>query len=627
MLRILLAYATEEDTMKKLYRLVAAGMAVLLLSGCALLNAEAPAAAKTSTQRVYQGNLLLGLSADGRITLPVTGLDFAVSGIIKNIYVTPGQMVQQGDLLAELDDADLQLALKTAQNNLNKAQLAYEEAVASAEYNLQSEKINLESSKRQLNSNFDDYTYALSIESAELALSRRQMDYADTVQANETAEAAARLTLSRRQAELERAENDLSVAEADAKAAGNTFDIYTYQNRVDSAQNTVTRVKKTLDDAQDTLKAAKRTYNATDSRDEEALQTAKDAVGAAENVVYNAQNSYDDALKELEVQKATMDNFTTTETTRLSDSVAAAQKSVETARQTVDDAETALSNTLNDNLQRLISARQSIDDAEGAVLKAYEDKTRGESQYRQDQQNARSSYELQELRVENLTQSESGVQNALYNIEEAKNALLTAENNLAKIRITAPISGEVLNITKKIGEKVSETEGAPSIFMGTGNTSNNFITIRDVSEIYLNARIPEGDIVGLSVGQKIRVAVDALGEENISATIYSISSIPNTDSSGIITYEVVGVLDEYNTDIRDSMSLFLTFIKREKLNVLLIPNKSVFMEDGQQYVYAQQEDGTLDKRAVSCGLSNGTQTEVLEGLVSGETVIVGRVTP
>jgi RND family efflux transporter MFP subunit len=301
------------------------------------------------------------------------------------------------------------------------------------------------------------------------------------------------------------------------------------------------------------------------------------------------------------------------------------ERSVEQARQQVEDAKTSLDQVIADNAKKLISARQNIDDAERTLANAETDLARGKQAFDESLQDTRNTLELQTLKLENLTNSDLTIRNAQFAIEEAETALEKAQNNLEQIKIYAPIGGEVLNITKSVGEKAAETEDGPGMFMGSGNTSNSFITIRDLSEIYMTASVPEGDIVGLSVGQKIRVAVDALGEENISATVYSISSIPNTDSSGIISYEIIGVLDEFNTDIRDQMSVFLTFIKKEINGVLLIPNKAVFMEDSQQYVYVEKEDGSMEKRAVVCGFSNGTQTEVQQGLEAGETVIVGTV--
>jgi len=77
------------------------------------------------------------ISADGEIVLalPPQTLSFesaGFSGTIEEVYVTPGQEVKQGDLLARIDDTDLRLALKKAEAALalTQAQIASEEAAA-----------------------------------------------------------------------------------------------------------------------------------------------------------------------------------------------------------------------------------------------------------------------------------------------------------------------------------------------------------------------------------------------------------------------------------------------------------------------------------------------------------------
>jgi multidrug efflux pump subunit AcrA (membrane-fusion protein) len=760
--------------MRKILTQVIAVLLAVTLSGCASIEGavssvfpqQTEAPAKTTTSKAAVGDLVLGLSADGSITLPVTGLDFAVSGIIKAIHVKAGDIVNEGDLLAELDDTELQLALRTAQNNLEKARLSYEETLSSAEYNLKSETLNLEATKEKLNAAFDPYTYEQSIENARLTLERRKQDYEDAVLSCQAAEDAARLALKRRQESVTEAEADLEytktglddayaeVAEAEAaveeardgvedakadvvnaqedvaeaqsdleearvelakaqNAQVDDFDAFNLNNNIKSAELNAERMKKNLNDASKELTAAKSErdrlnveyqqalfdyetyviYN-TAMQYEITLQAPSDAdyvkaqetVTAKEKARYTAQLNYDDALTNLEIANANLtrenESYIESEEEKLQSAVESAGQTVEQAEQSVEqaqegveqaqdsveqaekaveqaiknveqtkksitqaeqsilqgersiaqakqqaeDAQTSLEQTILDNENKLISAKQSVDDAETALKNAETELIRGREQFNESLADTQSSYELQTLKLENIQNNDLSIKNAEYAIEEAETALETAQNNLEKIKIYATISGEVLNVTKNVGEKATETVDGPGMFMGSGSTSNSFITIRDLSSIYMSASVPEGDIVGLSVGQKIRVAVDALGEENISATVYSISSIPNTDTSGIISYEIVGVLDEFNPEIRDQMSVFLTFIKKEINGVLLIPNKSVFVEDGQQYVYVQNGGEALEKRAVTCGFSNGSQTEVQQGLQAGETVVVGKVT-
>jgi multidrug resistance efflux pump len=77
------------------------------------------------------------ISADGQVVLPIPPQTFSfqssgLSGTIAAVFVTPGQAVKTGDLLAKIDDTDLQNALKKAEASLEllEAQIANETAPA-----------------------------------------------------------------------------------------------------------------------------------------------------------------------------------------------------------------------------------------------------------------------------------------------------------------------------------------------------------------------------------------------------------------------------------------------------------------------------------------------------------------
>jgi multidrug efflux pump subunit AcrA (membrane-fusion protein) len=153
------------------------------------------------------------------------------------------------------------------------------------------------------------------------------------------------------------------------------------------------------------------------------------------------------------------------------------------------------------------------------------------------------------------------------------------------------------------------------------------MTICDPNEIYIKANITEGDIVSVTEGQKIRVTFDSFGDETFDGKVTSVSSLPTT-SNGITTYAVTCQLDQANPQVKDGMNAQIEFIQLEHPDVLMIPNKAVSIDKGKQYVNVVTEHGgkkVYEKRAVTCGLSNGTYTEVSQGLEEGETVAVGKV--
>ena len=102
------------------------------------------------TARVRSGDLVVSVSGAGSL-LPVTQVElgFRSAGLVTDVLVTPGQQVETGQVLAQLDDTAQQLANNMAQANLDalftpeslalyradvvNAQLAYDEALLKLE--------------------------------------------------------------------------------------------------------------------------------------------------------------------------------------------------------------------------------------------------------------------------------------------------------------------------------------------------------------------------------------------------------------------------------------------------------------------------------------------------------------
>lgn len=127
--------------------ILSCSLGMSLLAGCSAQETET-AAVKTTEQKVMKGNLEIGLSADGKISRSLTNLNFEVSGTVKKINVQVGQTVKAGDILAELDDTDLQLAVTQAENALSKAQANYTDAVNQREINVMDSKIKVDQAKQ-----------------------------------------------------------------------------------------------------------------------------------------------------------------------------------------------------------------------------------------------------------------------------------------------------------------------------------------------------------------------------------------------------------------------------------------------------------------------------------------------
>jgi RND family efflux transporter MFP subunit len=723
--------------MKIINRYLLVGMAALM-TGCA---ADAQAASTNVTiKSATRGNLIVGLTADGTVALPVTNLDFEVEGSVKKLYVAAGDSVKKGDLLAELDDTDYLLDIETARNKLDKAQTNYDDALWQYEYSLKEDKVNLNNTRSTLDSGFDSSPYLTAIADAEAALEKRQKEFtkasdamkspydslssdrqlqdAKTALATRSQELVdakkgetfneetyadqqsdAQELVAQRIEELEEAEanalspydslsSDRQLVDAKANVAAkkgelekerdNTDSSFDYTNydrqtsdavtKVENAQTALSNaqaqadqsaVKKAQSEYDSALTALYRLYEDMDTAMIEADESAIDKIAAAQKAYDAAQlalsrleediaraktTSSEDTQKKVETarknladaQKA-LDKVSKGYGSALADHNESQAKALETAQKNYNAAVLALSrleedialnkSTANETTaETLATAEQNVADAQRALQKANDSYNKARNEYRTSAIKGEANYQLS---IENYEHSKTGsnsVDNSASNLKEAELALETAENQLEKLKIYSPIDGEIINISKKEGETVSaDTDGGGGMMFGTMGASNSFITICDLSEIYLNANITEGDIIGVEKGQTVNVAIDSIPDSAYTGVVQTVSSMPSTDSSGITTYATTIKLDQADTTIKDGMAALLTFVRLERPDVIMIPNKAVFIEANKQYVNVMTQEGVYKKREVTCGLTSGAETEVLSGLEEGEQVAVGAI--
>lgn len=96
------------------------------------------------------------ISADGQVILPLPPQVFSfqssgLSGTIEEVYVIPGQTVQQGDLLARIDDTDLRNAVAKAEASLALLEAQIESETAPAlPGDVTEARANLESAQAEL---------------------------------------------------------------------------------------------------------------------------------------------------------------------------------------------------------------------------------------------------------------------------------------------------------------------------------------------------------------------------------------------------------------------------------------------------------------------------------------------
>jgi multidrug efflux pump subunit AcrA (membrane-fusion protein) len=205
----------KKNMMTKCYRnLIMLCLLTVLLSGCQSLfgrSVEEEAATPTPiptpvvpdqpTYVVQRGRVVKKIEFTGRISaVEEHSLYFKTSGYVKQVLVKRNDLVQEGDLLAELEIDDLLKQLAQAKVALSSAQLRLDEANKSLERQSAQAELDLAAAQARLaeTQSIDSDTIAQA--ELNLAIAQEQLNRLQTLQANYDAELlAARIALTQAQ--------------------------------------------------------------------------------------------------------------------------------------------------------------------------------------------------------------------------------------------------------------------------------------------------------------------------------------------------------------------------------------------------------------------------------------------
>lgn len=173
--------------------------------------------------------------------------------------------------------------------------------------------------------------------------------------------------------------------------------------------------------------------------------------------------------------------------------------------------------------------------------------------------------------------------------------------------ILAPINGMIILKNVEPGQTFSSTEAV--------------LVISD--RLTVKAQVDETDIAHIKVGQKASIVLDAYSAKPLAARVDKIAYDAQTINN--VTTYLVDVIPEETPDyMRSGMTASVTFIVEEHSQVLAVPSEALKVRRGQYYVLVSNPDPKMPpiEQAVSIGASDGTNTEIIDGLRLEETILI-----
>ena len=188
--------------------------------------------------------------------------------------------------------------------------------------------------------------------------------------------------------------------------------------------------------------------------------------------------------------------------------------------------------------------------------------------------------------------------------------------------IRAPFSGVAISKDAQPGEMISPVSA------GGGFTRTGVCTIVDMSSLEIEVDVNESYINRVSPAQRVVATLDAYPDWEIPASV--ITTIPAADRQRATVLVRIAVDELGDPRILPDMGVNVAFLEAgpppEAVAVdaeprLWIPSAALRGDGDTQVVFVARGE-TVERRAVTIGLEDGGDVEVLAGLTVGERVVI-----
>jgi HlyD family secretion protein len=410
-------------------------------------------------------------------------------------------------------------------------------------------------------------------------------------------------------------------------------------------------VEDVLVSAGDTVEAGQELVKLDTSVWEDQIDALKEKLTTAQRNLVTAQRQL--KTKDLAVRQAQLAVSTAEETMSQVPTVKAAQDLVDNAQAALKTAQTMYGSNQGYTSQQLATIHAQLAEAEQKLKEVLSGTSFSLTN------SVKLQIEKAQLQVEQsqatLEDAQSGLDDAQTAVTDAEKAVKAAQDNLNETEklspvITASFSGFVTKVNVSGGDEVQKGTVA--------------VQIADPTQFQADILVTEQDIYSVNLGGTAIVAVEALSGATYPATITAIAPRA-TVSQGVVSYSVTveiapkqtasqtggsslaQILSANGTSgwsqqtppqtgqsqgnvlpnqtqsvtLKDGLSVTVTIVVQQASNVILVPSKAVTRQGPNNHAVKVINGSETETRTVKIGSSDGSNTEITEGLQEGEQVV------
>jgi HlyD family secretion protein len=216
-----------------------------------------------------------------------------------------------------------------------------------------------------------------------------------------------------------------------------------------------------------------------------------------------------------------------------------------------------------------------------------------------------------------LSVTAARVSQAEAEVAQSRAAVERAEEELNNATIRSPIRGMVLSRDVEIGSPVSS-------ILNMGSAATLVMVLGDISQVYVRGKVDEADIGNVRLGQPARIKVETFKGREFNGQVTEISPM-GAEKDNVVSFEVKVSISNPGGELSANMTANAEIILEERKWVLIIPESAIAYDaqrNASVEVPAPASDKGREKKPIKVGVSNGSRTEVVEGLIEGQQVIL-----
>lgn len=175
-----------------------------------------------------------------------------------------------------------------------------------------------------------------------------------------------------------------------------------------------------------------------------------------------------------------------------------------------------------------------------------------------------------------------------------------------RIAFRAPIDGVVLETNVVLGDAVEPNK--------------SLVTLIDLSEVDVVARVFEGQIGAVKIGQNVRIRTVAHPEESFIGKVKTTAASLDAQSA---TLRVFVHAENPDRKLLPGMRAQLAFVTEESEAAVVVPRSAVLGEGGDLFVFRQIVTApfTYERTPVVAGLRDDRFVEIIDGVLPGDRVV------